>query len=176
MTDYSADIASLKRKCCGVIRPLTARRKPQAFLGLTFNWGALMGWAAIFAGLGLPAFLLYAATIVWTIGYDTIYAHQDKEDDALLGLKSTALLLGGNTRKWLALFYGAALALLAAAGLTAGASWPFLIGLALAASHLAWQVATLDIADAENCLRRFRTNRDVGTIVFVALVADMAIG
>ena len=90
---------------------------PQAWLGLTFNWGALMGWAAVTGGLAWPPVLLYAAGLCWTLGYDTIYAHQDKEDDALIGVKSTALKLGARTRPWLAGFYGATVALLAAAGL-----------------------------------------------------------
>jgi 4-hydroxybenzoate polyprenyltransferase len=148
---------------------------PQAVLGLAFSWGALMGWAEVFGRLDAPALLLYAASIAWTIGYDTIYAHQDKEDDALVGLKSTALKFGPRTKPWLSLFYGAALALLLAAGALAGAGWPFFLGMALASAHLVWQVTTLDTDDAGNCLRRFRANRDFGAIVFLALLADMAI-
>lgn len=148
---------------------------PQAVLGLAFSWGALMGWAEVFGRLDAPALLLYAASIAWTVGYDTIYAHQDKEDDALVGLKSTALKFGPRTKPWLSLFYGAALALLLAAGALAGAGWPFFLGMALASAHLVWQVTTLDTDDAGNCLRRFRANRDFGAIVFLALLADMAI-
>lgn len=148
---------------------------PQIVLGLAFSWGALMGWAEVFAQLAPPAFFLYAAAIAWTIGYDTIYAHQDKEDDALLGLKSTALKFGPRTKPWLTLFYGLTIALLALAGWTAGAGWPFLAVLALASLHLAWQIKTLDIDNASNCLRRFRSNRDFGALVFLALLADMAI-
>ena len=81
---------------------------PQAFLGLTFNWGALMGWAAVTGAIGLPALLLYAGGIAWTLGYDTIYAHQDKEDDIRIGVKSTALKLGEKSRQWIAGFYAAA--------------------------------------------------------------------
>jgi 4-hydroxybenzoate polyprenyltransferase len=148
---------------------------PQFVLGLAFSWGALMGWAAVFGSLGAPALLLYAAAIAWTIGYDTIYAHQDKEDDAIVGLKSTALKFGPATPRWLMLFYGATIVLLTLAGLTAGAGWPYFLGMALASLHLVWQIATLDIDDAANCLRRFRSNRDFGAIVFLALLADMAI-
>lgn len=148
---------------------------PQIVLGLAFSWGALMGWAQIFARFDAPAVWLYLAAIAWTIGYDTIYAHQDKEDDALLGLKSTALKFGSATWRWLTLFYGLTIALLGLAGSGAGAGWPFFLGLSLAALHLIWQIVTLDIADADNCLQRFRSNRDFGALVFIALLADMAI-
>ena len=146
---------------------------PQSVLGLAFSWGALMGWAAAFGRLDAPAILLYAASVVWTIGYDTIYAHQDKDDDAILGLKSTALRFGPQTKPWVALFFTATVLLLAAAGWTAGAGWPFFTGLALGAFHLVWQVATLETGDPANCLRRFRANRDFGTLVFASLLADM---
>lgn len=146
---------------------------PQSVLGLAFSWGAFMGWAAAFGRLNAPAFFLYAAAVVWTIGYDTIYAHQDKDDDAILGLKSTALRFGEKTHSWLTLFFTATISLLAAAGWTAGAQWPFFIGLALSSLHLVWQVRTLDINDPANCLRRFRANRDFGALVFVSLLADM---
>ena len=144
---------------------------PQAWLGLTFNWGALVGWAAATGGLAWPPILLYLAGIAWTLGYDTIYAHQDKEDDALIGVKSTALKLGSRTKPWLVVFYGTALALLLAAGLAAGLGWPYLIGLAGVAGHFAWQVATLAIDDPANCLARFRANRFVGWILLAGIVA-----
>jgi 4-hydroxybenzoate polyprenyltransferase len=146
---------------------------PQSVLGLAFSWGALMGWAAAFGRLDAPAFLLYAAAVVWTIGYDTIYAHQDKDDDAILGLKSTALRFGDRTKPWLALFFTSTVLLLAAAGWAAGAGWPFFAGLALSSAHLVWQVVTLDINDPANCLRRFCSNRDFGALVFASLLADM---
>lgn len=148
---------------------------PQSVLGLAFSWGALMGWAEIFGKLQAPAFLLYAAAIAWTIGYDTIYAHQDKEDDALVGLKSTALKFGPRTKPWLVFFFGATLLLLVFAGLLAGAGVIFLAGIALAAIHMGWQIVTLDVEDPSNCLRRFRSNRNLGAIIFVALLADMMI-
>ena len=148
---------------------------PQAVLGLAFSWGALMGWAAVLGELSLAPLLLYAGAVAWTIGYDTIYAHQDKEDDALLGLKSTALMFGESTKPWLVLFYGVALAGIAGAGITAGAGFVFCLGLVAGAAHLAWQIATLDVKDERNCLIRFRANRDFGAIVFAALFADMAL-
>jgi len=148
---------------------------PQAWLGLTFNWGALMGWAAVTGGLAWPPVLLYAAGLCWTLGYDTIYAHQDKEDDALIGVKSSALKLGARTRPWLAVFYAAAATLLAAAGLAAGLGWPFLLAVAAVAAHFAWQLASLDTEDAGGCLMRFKSNRFVGWIVLAGLLAESAL-
>lgn len=145
---------------------------PQLFLGFAFSWGALMGWAAAFGRLDLPAYLLYAGAICWVIHYDTIYAHQDREDDALIGLKSTALLFGARSRQALALFSSAATVLIALAGWTAGAGAIFALGLAAFAAHLAWQIARLDIADSARCLRLFRSNRDAGLILFAGLVLD----
>ena len=145
---------------------------PQAVLGLTFNWGALMGWSAVTGGLALAPVLLYLGCIAWTIGYDTIYAHQDKEDDAALGLKSTALRFGAATGPWVTLFYLLALGLWLAAAFTAGVRVTLLFGFAFLALHLAWQVATLDTRDAANCLARFRANREVGWTLFVMLVIE----
>jgi 4-hydroxybenzoate polyprenyltransferase len=148
---------------------------PQAVLGLAFNWGALLGWAAVLARLDWAAVVLYAGAVAWTIGYDTIYAHQDREDDDLIGLKSTALKFGRATKPWLAALYGLAWLAIVAAGIMAGAGIVFLLGMVLAAAHLVWQVVSLDIDDAENCLARFRSNRDLGLIVFGAIVLDMAL-
>ncbi len=148
---------------------------PQIFLGLAFSWGALMGWAALFGRLDLPAFLLYAGSIAWVIHYDTIYAHQDSEDDAIVGLKSTALLFGERTKPMLVLFSAAAVVLIGIAGLTAGAGVTFALGLAAFAAHLAWQIRTIDIADPVLCLRLFKSNRDAGLILFGALVLDAAV-
>jgi 4-hydroxybenzoate polyprenyltransferase len=142
---------------------------PQAWLGLTFNWGALVGFAAKTGHLALPAFLLYAACFFWTLGYDTIYAHQDKEDDALIGVKSTALLFGTQSRLWIGIFYVAALLLfLAAAGRF---DLGFVILLIGGGAHLFWQVSRLDIDNPALCLTIFRTNRDVGAIVALAYLA-----
>src|SRR5499426_3208992 len=118
---------------------------PQIFLGLAFSWGALMGWPAEFARLDWPALVLYAGSICWVIGYDTIYAHQDREDDLLIGIKSTALLFGERTSSMLAGFYAAAVALIAAAGFMAGGGIVFANGVIAFAGHLAWQVTRLDI-------------------------------
>jgi 4-hydroxybenzoate polyprenyltransferase len=148
---------------------------PQIVLGLTFKWGALMGWAAIYGELTLAPVALYAGSVLWTIGYDTIYAHQDKEDDAVLGLRSTALLFRDRTRNWVGGFYSGAIVLWAAAGMLAGAHLIFFSALALVGVQLAWQVSTLDTEDPQNCLRRFRSNKDVGWALFLGLLADMAI-
>jgi len=147
---------------------------PQIFLGLAFSWGALMGWAAYYGRLDAPAYWLYAGSIAWVIHYDTIYAHQDAEDDALLGLKSTALLFGEHTRSMLALFSALAVALIGIAGWTASADIVFAVGLIAFAAHLAWQIARIDIADPALCLRVFKSNRDAGLILFAALVLDAA--
>jgi 4-hydroxybenzoate polyprenyltransferase len=149
---------------------------PQIGLGLAFSWGALMGWAAAFGRLDSPALLLYAGSISWVIGYDTIYAHQDREDDALIGIKSTALLFGPRTKPMLALFYALAVVLLGAAGFTAGGGVVFALGLLVFATHLAWQIVRLDIADPDNCLAVFKSDRDAGWILFAGLVLDAALG
>jgi 4-hydroxybenzoate polyprenyltransferase len=148
---------------------------PQAVLGLAFNWGALLGWPAVLGRLDWPAIVLYAGAVAWTIGYDTIYAHQDREDDDLIGLKSTALRFGSATKPWLASLYAFAWLAITAAGLMANAGTAFLICMLAAAAQLAWQVATLDIDDAENCLTRFRSNRDFAAIVLGASLLDAAL-
>ncbi len=145
---------------------------PQIVLGLAFSWGALMGFAATSAHLGAPALLLYAGSIAWVIGYDTIYAHQDREDDALIGVKSTALLFGPWTRVALALFYCLAVVLIAGALWTAGAGSLSLAGLAAFAAHLVWQVASIDINDPALCQRLFWSNRDAGLLLFAGLLLD----
>ncbi len=148
---------------------------PQIGLGLAFSWGALMGWAAAFGRLDPPALLLYAGSIAWVIAYDTIYAHQDREDDALIGIKSTALLFGARTKPALSLFFGIAVVLIGIAGAMAGAGTLFYFGLAAFAAHLAWQVSRLDIGDPDLCLRLFKSNRDAGLILFAGLVLDAAL-
>jgi 4-hydroxybenzoate polyprenyltransferase len=157
-----------------VLYPLAKRvtNFPQAVLGLAFSWGALMGWAAVFGRLDPPALLLYAGSIAWVIGYDTIYAHQDREDDALLGVGSTALFFKENTKPALAAFYTTAVVLIALAGYFAGAGIVFAIGLIAFALHLGWQVRAIDIDDPALCLQVFRSNRDAGLILFAALVCD----
>ncbi len=145
---------------------------PQIFLGLAFSWGALMGWPAAFGRLDAPALVLYAGSISWVIGYDTIYAHQDREDDLMIGIKSTALLFGENTRSMLAGFYAGAVVLIGIAGLMAGGKLIFVLGMIAFAAHLAWQVMRLDINDSAHCLKLFKSNRDAGLILFGAMLLE----
>src|SRR5450432_6312 len=145
---------------------------PQIFLGLAFSWGALMGWAAAFGRLDPPALLLYAGSIAWVIYYDAIYAHQDREDDALIGLKSTAILFGPRTKPMLVLLSAAAVVLIGLSGWTADAGIIFALGLVVFAAHLSWQIARFELGDPALCLRLFKSNRDAGLILFAALVLD----
>ena len=145
---------------------------PQIVLGLAFSWGALMGFAAIFGRLDATAIVLYAGSICWVIGYDTIYAHQDAEDDALIGIKSTARLFGERTRPVLAGFYALAVILIGEAFILAGAHIAAWIGLAAFAAHLAWQLSRLQIQDPALCLRLFKSNRDAGLLLFAGLLID----
>jgi 4-hydroxybenzoate polyprenyltransferase len=143
---------------------------PQAFLGLTFNWGALIGWAAATGQLAWPALALYLGGIAWTLVYDTMYAHQDREDDALIGVKSTALRFGSATRPIIAGFALLALLGWAAAGWLAGVAWPYWLGLSAAALSLVWQIATLNIDDPAGCKRRFDANKWTGLLLFAGLL------
>src|SRR3954470_8042606 len=145
---------------------------PQVVLGLAFSWGALMGFAVTLGRIDLTALALYAGSIAWVIGYDTIYAHQDTEDDALIGIKSTARLFGVRTHQALVAFYGLAVVLIGFALLLAGARWPAWVGLAAFAAHLVWQIRRLDISDGALCLRIFKSNRDAGLLLFAGLLAD----
>jgi 4-hydroxybenzoate polyprenyltransferase len=145
---------------------------PQIVLGLAFSWGALMGFAVTLGRIDATALALYAGSIAWVIGYDTIYAHQDAEDDALIGIKSTALLFGARTRPALMVFYGLAVALIGVALALAGARWPAWIGLAAFAAHLVWQIRRLQISDPALCLRIFKSNRDAGLLLFAGLLVD----
>jgi 4-hydroxybenzoate polyprenyltransferase len=148
---------------------------PQIVLGLAFSWGALMGWAAWFGRLDAPALVLYAGSIAWVIGYDTIYAHQDREDDVLIGVKSTARLFGERTKPMLTLFYTAAVVLVGIAGSLAGAGALFWLGLLAFAAHLVWQIVRLDTADPDLCLAIFKSDRDAGLILFAGMVLDAAV-
>ena len=139
---------------------------PQIGLGLAFSWGALMGW---------PAYLLYAGSISWVIGYDTIYAHQDRDDDSLIGIKSTALLFGERTPTMLTIFYAVAVVLIGTAGLMAGGGFIFVLGLIAFAAHLGWQVLRIDIDDPAYCLVLFKSNRDAGLILFGAMLLEAAV-
>ena len=145
---------------------------PQIVLGLAFSWGALMGFAVTFGRIDATALALYAGSIAWVIGYDTIYAHQDTEDDALIGIKSTALLFGTRTRPALMLFYGLAVTLIGVALALAGAGWMAWIGLAAFAVHLVSQIERLDIGDPKLCLSIFKSNRNAGLLLFAGLLAD----
>jgi 4-hydroxybenzoate polyprenyltransferase len=145
---------------------------PQVVLGLAFSWGALMGFAVILQRIDATALLLYAGSISWVIGYDTIYAHQDAEDDALIGVKSTARLFGARTHQALVIFYALAVMLIAAALVRGGAHWPAWLGLAAFAAHLGWQISRLDIGDPTLCLRLFKSNRDAGLLLFAGLLVD----
>jgi 4-hydroxybenzoate polyprenyltransferase len=145
---------------------------PQIVLGLAFSWGALMGFAVTFGRIDATALVLYAGSIAWVIGYDTIYAHQDAEDDALIGIKSTARLFGARTHQALMLFYGLAVLLIGVALALAGAQLAAWIGLAAFAAHLVWQISRLRIDDAALCLRVFKSNRDAGLLLFAGLLVD----
>jgi 4-hydroxybenzoate polyprenyltransferase len=131
-----------------------------------------MGFAVTLGRIDAAALWLYAGSIAWVIGYDTIYAHQDAEDDALIGVKSTARLFGARTHRALAVFYSLAVVLIGAALALAGARWPAWIGLVAFAAHLAWQIKRLDIADGALCLRIFKSNRDAGLLLFAGLLVD----
>ena len=143
---------------------------PQAMLGLTFGWGAPMGFAAAAGVLTMEAGLLYAAAIAWILGYDTIYAHQDREDDALVGVRSTARLFAARSREFVGGCYVATVVLLLATGGVAGLGWGFHVAMVLPAGLLAWQVWRLDIDDPALCLRLFKANREVGLAVGLALL------
>ena len=143
---------------------------PQLALGLTFNWGALLGWSAVKGNLEAPAVIMYLAGIFWTLGYDTIYAHQDKEGDLVAGVKSSALKLGENTRPWLMMFYAIAILLTGVAGFNAKLSWPFYIALALAAGQLFWQTADLKIDDPADCLAKFKSNQLFSWLLLTGII------
>jgi 4-hydroxybenzoate polyprenyltransferase len=145
---------------------------PQVVLGLAFSWGALMGFAVVQGRIDATALTLYAGSIAWVIGYDTIYAHQDADDDALIGIKSTARLFGARTRWALLVVYPLAVVLIGAALALAGAHWPAWIGLAGFAAHLGWQIRRLETSDPALCLRLFKSNRDAGLLLFAGLLVD----
>ena len=148
---------------------------PQFVLGLAFSWGALMGWAVVFGELATASILLYIGCVLWTIGYDTIYAHQDREDDALVGVRSTARLFGKKTKPALMVLYAGTLVLFGLSFSYAQASWPSFLGLFIGSGHMLWQIKTLDINDGGNCLKLFKSNSHFGWIVFVGLIADIFI-
>jgi 4-hydroxybenzoate polyprenyltransferase len=160
------------------VYPLAKRviSMPQFVLGLAFSWGALMGWAAVFGSLDWRPLVLYAGTICWVIGYDTIYAHQDRRDDAIIGVKSSARLFGENTRAAISFLYIGTIVLVGVAALFSGGGIISLIGIAAFAAHLVWQVLTLDANNPAYCLKLFRANRDAGLLLFAGLALDVAAG
>ena len=141
---------------------------PQAWLGLVFTWGAPVGWVALRSDRLDVLAALYAGSILWCIGYDTIYACQDREDDAMVGIGSSALTLGRHIRTGVGGFYAGALALWALAFWLLRPDWIALLALLPAAAHLGWQVLTLEDGDADNALARFRSNRLAGLLVAAA--------
>ncbi|MFN3232388.1 MAG: 4-hydroxybenzoate octaprenyltransferase [Alphaproteobacteria bacterium] len=144
---------------------------PQIVLGIVFNWGALLGWTALFdAPPAIPAILLYLGCFFWTLGYDTIYAHQDRADDVEAGVKSSALALKGRTKPFLRLCFCLMVALVGLSGWLLSLGPAFFAGMIGVALHFAWQLSKLDIDDPAVCLRLFKSNVDVGWLVFVALI------
>jgi 4-hydroxybenzoate polyprenyltransferase len=148
---------------------------PQLVLGLAFNWGALVGWSAVQDSLSWPPFLIYLGGIFWTLAYDTIYAHQDKEDDVLIGVKSTALHFGENTKGWLIGFFILALISIDAALWLAGASFIAHMGVGFAALHAGWQIKRFEMNNSALCLRLFKSNREFGLIIASFLFLDCLI-
>lgn len=146
---------------------------PQIVLGLAFSWGALMGFAATFGKLGhVTPYFLYIGAVLWTIGYDTIYAHQDLEDDAIIGVKSTARTFGDNSKLMIGLFFGGAVVMIAIAVLANGSGVFSSLGLAAFASHLGWQVATLQPDNPARCLQQFRSNKNAGLLLFAGIALE----
>jgi 4-hydroxybenzoate polyprenyltransferase len=143
---------------------------PQAWLGIVFSWAALVGWAEVTGNLSLAGLLLYAGSICWVVGYDTIYALQDREDDALVGVRSSALRMGTRVREGVGAFYALALALWAGAIWSVRPDWLALVALLPMAVHLASQVARIDAADGDGALALFRSNRFAGLLMFLACV------
>ncbi len=149
---------------------------PQLVLGLVFNWGALLGWAAVRGALGAPALALYGAGVLWTLGYDTIYAHQDRADDPAAGVKSSARALGLGSKPWLYAFYAGTLALFALAGVAAAMKWPYFAGLTLGGVQLLWQVWDLDMDDPKDCLAKFKSNRLFSWLFLAGIMAGYVPG
>ena len=145
---------------------------PQIVLGFAFAWGALMGWAAAFGSLNGTAVLLYLGSISWVVGYDTIYALQDIEDDEIAGIKSSARFFGERVKLGVGICYGLTRAFMGAAFVLAGAGPASFAGLGLFALHLGWQVARIDRSDGAGALRLFRSNRDAGLVLFAAMTLD----
>jgi 4-hydroxybenzoate polyprenyltransferase len=148
---------------------------PQLILGFAFNWGALVGWSSVQGSLSWPPVMIYLGGIFWTLAYDTIYAHQDREDDVLIGVKSTAVHFGENTRGWLGGFFALALISIDAALWLAGASFIAHMGVVFAALHAGWQIKRFETNNSALCLRLFKSNRDFGLIIAAFLFLDCLI-
>ncbi|MEX0583657.1 MAG: UbiA family prenyltransferase, partial [Sneathiella sp.] len=144
---------------------------PQLFLGLAFNYGALLGWVAVQGSIGPAPIVMYLGGIAWTLGYDTIYAHQDKEDDVLIGVKSTALKFGETTKYWLMGFYAMTITALLIAGAIVDLTALFYFLMIGATIHLFWQIKMLEIDNGDRCLLLFKSNRNFGLIVLAAIIA-----
>ncbi|KAK1325689.1 hypothetical protein QJS10_CPA01g00105 [Acorus calamus] len=144
---------------------------PQAYLGLTFNWGALLGWTAVKGSLD-PAITLplYGAGVFWTLVYDTIYAHQDKEDDLKVGVKSTALRFGNLTKHWVSGFATACISSLAICGYNADLEWPYYAFLMAASGQLGWQIWTVDLSSRADCNKKFVSNKWFGALIFCGIL------
>lgn len=155
-----------------ILYPLAKRITwwPQLVLGLTFNWGALMGWSAVRGTIEWPAVLLYIAGVFWTLAYDTIYAHQDKDDDRKVGIKSLALYLGDGSRLWISGFFDLFFISLIAAGWLMDLSLWFYVGIGVGYAHAIWQVLTWLEDDPASSLNMFKSNRDFGLIIFAAIL------
>ncbi|MDY0882466.1 4-hydroxybenzoate octaprenyltransferase [Dongia soli] len=149
---------------------------PQVVLGMAFNWGALLGWAAVRDEFGIETIPLYLAGICWTLVYDTIYAHQDKADDALVGVKSTALRFGKDTKAWLTGFAIAMVLLIAIAFESAQLAWPAYLGLILVAAHLIWQLKDVDLDKPKDCLAKFKSNRNLGLLLLLGIILARWLG
>ena len=146
---------------------------PQLFLGIAFNWGVLMGYAALTGNISSAAGMVYVAAIFWTVGYDTIYAHQDREDDALIGLKSSAVQLGDKTHTALWIIYSLSVLCFLTAGVMAFAGLWFYLIMGVVAMHLAWQIINTDISDSDKCLIVFKSNRNLGFIIMIAFAFSL---
>lgn len=143
---------------------------PQFFLGLTFNIGIFMGWLSLHPNLSLTPFLFYGGAILWTLGYDTIYAFQDREDDLLIGVKSSAIAISSAPKFFLSLFYGGGLMCWAMGGKQSHFGWVYWFFLSLVSLHLVWQITTLREDDADNCLKRFKSNTNVAILLFLGIL------
>ncbi|GLJ21378.1 hypothetical protein SUGI_0393440 [Cryptomeria japonica] len=144
---------------------------PQAYLGFVWSWGAFLGWASIKSSIDLDViFPLYISAVCWTLVYDTIYAHQDKEDDMKFGVKSTAILFGDQTKTWITGFSFASISGLILSGFNASVGWPFYLFMTTAVGHLAWQIITLDMSSPADCKKKFLSNNWFGAIVFIGIL------